>query len=128
VSEDSAMSRMEKLLMRYSGPPPTVQVLFEGEPVAELKSVRGKYQFRYLPGFKVKGLASLPGFTDLEKCYESVDLFPFFEERIPDLRRPEIREWVRTKGLDEQDRLALLCALGRRSVTDSYELRLNNAA
>ena len=122
------MSRMDKLLMRYGGPPPTVQVLFEGEPVAELKSLRGKYLFRYLPGFRFKGLASLPGFPDLEKEYESVELFPFFEERIPDLRRPEIKESVRTKGLNEQDRLGLLCALGRRSVTDSYELRFKSAA
>ena len=122
------MSRMDKLLMRYSGPPPTVQVLFEGEPVAELKSLRGKYLFRYLAGFRFKGLASLPGFPDLEKEYESVELFPFFEERIRDLRRPEIKESVHTKVLNEQDKLALLCTLGRRSVTDSYELRFNNAA
>lgn len=121
------MERTEESRVPCSGSP-MVQVLFEGEPVAELKSLQGKYQFRYLPGFRGKGLASLPGFPDLDKSYESTDLFPFFEERIPDLRRPEIKEWVRTKGLDEQDRLALLCALGRRSVTDSYELRLNSAA
>lgn len=114
--------------MRCSSPPPTVQVLFEGEPVAELKYLQGKYLFRYLPGFRFKGLASLPGFRDLERDYESVELFPFFEERIPDLRRPEIKESVRAKGLNEQDRLGLLCALGRRSVTDSYELRFKNAA
>src|SRR5437763_14414604 len=115
---------MEKLLMKYSGPPPTVQVLFDGDPVAELsQGPHGTYFFRYLEAFKAKNLAPLPGFQDVDKTYESTELFPFFAERIPDTRRPEIREWIKQHHLSEDDKFALLGALSRKAVTDSYELQ-----
>jgi len=115
--------------MKYSTPPPTLEVLFEGMPVAELKKGRGgRYVFRYLEAFKAMKLAPLPGLQDVDVVYESEDLFPFFAERIPDMRRPEIKEWVKQQHIDEGDKLALLGALSRRSVTDSYELRLNKKA
>lgn len=101
---------------------PTVQLLFDATLVAELKKLQGKYVFRYLEAFKTKGLAPLPGLPDLDKLYESPDLFQFFEERIPDTRRPEIREWITQHKLDEHDKLSLLAALSR-AVTDSFELR-----
>ena len=115
--------------MMYKTPPPTLQVLFDDAPVAELKKGRGgRYVFCYLESFKAKKLAPLPGLPDVEKVYEEEELFPFFAERIPDMRRPEIKEWVKQQGLDGNDKLALLGALSRRSVTDSFELRLNKAA
>lgn len=114
--------------MRYSTPPPTVQVLFEGEPVAELSTGReAKFLFRYLDSFRSRGLAPLPGFQEVDRIYESVDLFPFFAERIPDLRRPEIKEWIKQQNIDETNKLELLGALSRHSVTDSFELRLKAA-
>jgi HipA-like protein len=114
--------------MRYSAPPPTLQVLFEGEPVAELSKGReDRFVFHYLPAFKAKKLAPLPGFQDVDRMYESADLFPFFAERIPDLRRPEIREWIKTQNLDDANKLELLGALSRHSVTDSFELRIKAA-
>jgi HipA-like protein len=123
------MTALEKLLMKYSSPPPTVQLLFDGTAVAELSRVpRGKYFFKYLPAFKEKGLASLPGLADLDKVYVSDELFPFFEERIPDMRRPEIRDWMRRHDLEEENKLAVLGALSRKAVTDSFELRFHPAA
>jgi HipA-like protein len=123
------MTRLEKLLrLRYSAPPPIVQVLFDGTVVAELGLLEGKYFFRYLDAFREKGLVPLAGLPDTGKPLESTDLFPFFEERIPDTRRPEIREMIRQKGLSDDDKLALLGALSRRAVTDSYELQFTHAA
>src|SRR5579859_1232688 len=119
------MTTLQRLRMKYSGPPPSIQLLFDGEPVAELSKVpQGNYFFKYLPTFKSLNLAPLPGFPDLARVYESQDIFPFFEERIPDTRRPEIREWIKKHGLSEEDKLSLLAALGRKAVTDSFELRL----
>jgi HipA-like protein len=104
-------------------------MFFNGVAVAQLSKVpQGNYFFEYLPEFKKLNLASLPGFPDLDRAYESQELFPFFQERIPDTRRPEIREWIRQQGLSEEDKLSLLGALGRNAVTDSYELRFTKAA
>lgn len=115
--------------MKYSGPPPSIQLLFNGTPVAELSKVpQGNYFFKYLPDFERLNLAPLPGFPDLSRVYEAQEIFPFFQERIPDTRRPEIREWIRKHGLSEDDKLSLLAALGRKAVTDSYELRFTTAA
>jgi HipA-like protein len=124
------MTRLERLLkLRYDRtPPPTVQVFFDGTQVAELGKVEGKYFFRYLDAFREKGLDPLPGLPDNGKPLESVELFPFFEERIPDTRRPEIRERMQEMGLSDEDKLALLGALSRRTVTDSYQLIFNQAA
>lgn len=102
-----------------------MQLLFEGVPVAELSYLpQGKYRFQYLEKFKEMKLLPLPGFPELNRRYESVDLFPFFQERIPDIRRPEVREWIRNQGIRETDKLALLDAVGRKGITDRFEMRL----
>lgn len=116
------------LSTRFKTPPPRLEVLFDGEVVAELRKERdGKYKFRYLPSFKQKNLTPLPGLP-FDKDHTSTELFPFFEERIPELTRPEVAEWLRQHSVDKTDKLRLLAALSRRSVTDSYELRFKEAA
>jgi len=85
--------------------------------------MHGWYLFRYLACFKEANLQPLPGLPDLDEIYEAPDLFPYFEERIPDIQRREIQEWLRRRGLPENDKLALLAALGRKKATDQYEIR-----
>jgi hypothetical protein len=112
---------------KYSAPPPTLQVLYDGVEIAELRRERDRYVFRYLDAFRQKGLAPLPGLPDGEPRV-SFDLPRFFVERIPDTQRPEIRELIRQKGISEDDKLALLAELSRRSVTDPFELVLEHRA
>jgi HipA-like protein len=113
---------------RLNTPPPRIEVLFQGEAVAELSRGRdGKYLFRYLPAFVEKKLFALPGLP-LGKDHVSLELFPFFRERVPELCRPEILHWLRNQDLQTTDQMALLGALGKRSVTDSFELRWTSAA
>jgi len=114
---------------RYSSPPPKLHVLFHGTDVAELARHKDRYVFRYFEAFQRLGLAPFPGLQDVSpsKEYSSTDLPRFFAERIPDVRRPEIRELIRREQLPEHDELALLAALGRMSVTDPFELVLQAA-
>jgi HipA-like protein len=113
---------------RYSSPPPKLHVVFKGTDVAILAKEKGLYVFKYLESFSRLCLAPFPGLADVSKIYKSVELPRFFAERIPDLRRPEIREHVRLLRIPEHDELALLAALGRISVTDPFELVLETAA
>lgn len=112
----------------HKGPPPTVQILFHGSLVAELskekKDNRPVYTFRYLPTFRALGLAPLPGLPFSEGPLTSGELWPFFSERIPDTRRPEIHEWMKKKKLSEYDDIRLLTELGAHSATDPFEIRL----
>jgi len=114
---------------RYSSPPPKLHVLYQGTDVAELVKERGRYVFRYFEAFRRLGLAPFPGLPNVSpaKEYVSIDLPRFFAERIPDVRRPEIRESIRREQIPEHDELALLAALGRMSVTDPFELVLQAA-
>jgi HipA-like protein len=112
---------------RYSSPPPKLHVLFHGTDVAELTRTKEGYVFKYLDAFKTLGLAPFPGLADVSQSYSSHELPRFFSERIPDVRRPEIKELIRQKKIRETDELALLAALGRLSVTDPFELVLQVA-
>jgi len=112
---------------RFSSPPPKLHVLYQGTDVAELVRQKDHYVFRYLDGFRHLQLTPFPGLPDLGKEYISPDLPRFFAERIPDLRRPEIRELIRIQKIQQDDELALLAALGRMSVTDPFELVLKAA-
>ena len=108
--------------MTYKSPPPTLLVSYAGQHVAELKKVKGKYVFRYLEAFRKLNLSPLPGLpqADGEASYDELPLF--FKERLPDLRRPEISNWLRANNVDPTDELLLLGTLGTRSITDSYVL------
>ena len=107
---------------RLKTPPPRIEVLYKNTVVAELSRERdGKYVFSYLPAFSMKNLAPLPGLP-FGKQHISEDLFPFFAERIPELCRPEILVWLKRNSVDREDKFGLLGTLGRKSVTDSFEL------
>lgn len=108
-------------------PPPTLQLVYGGRPVAELKKERmGEqelYHFRYLPAFKEQNLAPLPGLPDTLQDHWSEDLWGFFAERIPDIRRPEIDALLKARKINRHDELVLLAELGGRAVTDPFEIR-----
>ena len=105
-------------------PPPRIEVLYDEVPVAELRFDRSsqEYVFKYLDKFtemRLKQLPELPFGAE----HRRTDLFRFFKERIPDLCRPEVAEWLQHQAVNKQDQFALLTALGSKSVTDSFQLR-----
>jgi HipA-like protein len=111
----------------HRSPPPTLYVSYQHKPVAELKKEGGKFLFRYLEPFFSLDLAPLPGLAPTREFVSYVGLPAFFRERLPDLRRPEIRQYIREHEIDENDELQMLSCLGAHSVTDSFELRLQAA-
>lgn len=118
------MTRLARLLrLQYSSPLSTVQIMYGETAVAELSRQQGRYLFRYLEAFKERGLTPLAGLPDLDEIYESAELFPYFEERIPDTRLLAVRQWIERQGLPVDDKLTLLAVLGRKVVTDCYEIR-----
>jgi hypothetical protein len=112
----------------HKGPPPTLQILFQGTLVAELRKNRilggPEYSFKYLPAFKELKLAALPGLPYWEEVQTRSELWPFFAERIPDVRRPEVLAWMKMNKLSGNDDIALLAVLGAHSITDPFEIRL----
>jgi hypothetical protein len=76
-----------------------------------------------LEAFKILNLSPLPGLPQLDGESKHDELPLFFKERLPDLRRPEISNWLRNNpSVDINDDLQLLGTLGARSITDSFVL------
>jgi hypothetical protein len=112
---------------RYKTPPPSLVVYYEGIRVAELQTYTQGFVFRYLPTFRDLNLSPFPGLAPEKGDLPFEELPVFFQERLPDMRRPEIQERVRALGIPQDDKLRLLAALGSHAVTDPFEFRLEAA-
>lgn len=117
---------MSRGRLDFKSPPPTLVVYHQNEPVAELKKDGNGFSFRYLDPFFRQGLSPLPGIGLRNRFFK--ELPAFFKERVPDVRRPEIKQAILQNGIDPNDDLQMLAFLGARSITDSYELRMYSAA
>jgi hypothetical protein len=113
---------------RYKAPPPTLLVFYQDIHVAELvEFAEGGYLFRYLQAFRNLNLAPFPGLAPGKGDLLFSELPAFFQERLPDMRRPEIQEAVQQSGIPETDKLRLLAAFGSHAITDPFEFRLKAA-
>lgn len=106
-----------------------LNLCYKQTPVALLMRTRSAecgtwYHFIYLPEFRALGLASLPGIPFPCDAAPSISrtLWPYFTERIPAISRPEIKQVIDTNG-GSLEAFPLLVLLGRKSVTDPFELR-----
>jgi HipA-like protein len=116
---------IQELLLkyRYKSPPPTLKILYEGIEVAELKREAKVYVFRYLPAFKERSLEPLPRLP-LDQEYRGEELPLYFRERLPDVRRADVRRIVSQLKIPTDDKLLLLATLGKHTITDPFEFQL----
>jgi HipA-like protein len=114
------------LKYRYDAPPPTLKILYEGTEVAELKRDESGYRFQYLASFKELGLEPLPGLS-IGKQYVGRDLPLYFRERLPDIRRSDVKRLVAQFRIPTDDELLLLATLGKHTITDPFEFQLTAA-
>lgn len=94
-------------------------------PVAVLDHDAVGYRFQYLPHVResVEGFRPFIGFPDFEKIYESSRLWPFFDLRVMDRKRPDFPSYVRWLGLtDDVSRLDILSRSGGEQKGDSVYL------
>jgi hypothetical protein len=94
-------------------------------PVAVLDHTAASYRFQYLEGVHrdVEGFRPFIGFPDLERVYESSRLWPFFDLRVMDRKRPDFAEYVRQLGLPpDASRLDILSRSGGEQKGDSVLL------
>ena len=98
-------------------------------PVGRLDADAGNaaYRFRYVGGAeRAQRRVGFPGlleFPDLRRDYRSRELFPIFQNRVMNRKRPDFADYVRGLDLpDDADSIAILSANGGRRQTDSYEV------
>lgn len=85
----------------------------------------GSFRFQYLDGVgeSVEGFRPFIGFPDLDHIYESDRLWPFFDLRVMDRKRPDYPQYVRWLGLTvDASRLDILSRSGGLPKGDSVSL------
>ena len=94
-------------------------------PVARLKFISNRYVFQYTKGaLNSKEFKPFEKMDDLNKVYESEELFPLFKNRLLQKSRPEYQEYldwlnITDKEMHPMDELALT---GGVRATDSLQL------
>ena len=96
---------------------------FHGMDVGRLSLHAGKWRFEYAEAFRDKeGVSPIVDFPNLEKCYESDVLWPFFLIRIPGLGQPAIRRVIRDENLDHTNEAQLLKRFGKTTIVNPFTL------
>lgn len=86
------------------------------------------FRFRYTRGAlrasEEAGFQPLDSFPTLDRDYRASELFPLFQTRIPSLRRPDYREFLKRHGLSdsEADPVTILSISGGGRQTDNLEV------
>jgi HipA-like protein len=78
-----------------------------------------QYSNDFINQAKVKPIM---GFPNVNKVYESDILFPFFDFRIPSLKRPEILDMIKKEKMDATNKAELLTFFGKKTTTNPYIL------
>jgi HipA-like protein len=112
-----------RLKFRYQTPPPLLKILYQGTPVAELRQEPRGYRFKYLDAFSQMNLEPLPSLP-FGKEYNEPDLPLYFRERLPDVRRVDVRRLVEQFKIPTDNKLLLLATLGKHAITDPFEFQL----
>ena len=99
----------------------------ESYKVAELYKLDNKFYFRYIldnvkTAIKV-GFKLLIPFPNVNATYENDKLFASFASRLPDKKRPEIEQILKTYGMEKYNEYELLKVSGAKLPTDSFEFR-----
>ena len=88
---------------------------------------RPSYRFRYICGAqraqKKAGFPLLLEFPRLDEDYKSSELFPLFQNRVMNQKRPDFADYLHSLDLSEGgDPIEILSVNGGHRVTDAYEV------
>jgi HipA-like protein len=107
--------------------PPEVKAKFllkyDNLLVGTLSVEDGLWKFEYSDEFKRDGsMRPIVGFPDVNKIYQSDELWQFFASRIPSPEQAEVEEILRRENIEEDDAVTLLKRFGRKTITNPFEL------
>ncbi|MCY4201775.1 MAG: hypothetical protein OXD38_04050, partial [Aestuariivita sp.] len=88
---------------------------------------RSSYRFRYIGGAaraqEKAGFPLLIEFPSLQEDYQSSYLFPLFQNRVMNQKRPDFSDYLHNLDCpDKADPIQILSVNGGRRVTDAYEV------
>jgi len=91
--------------------------------VGSLSRFEGVWRFEYSEAWKQqKQFRPIAQFPDVQKVYESHELWPFFALRIPSLKQEAFRQIVEHDRVDAKDEAEMLSRYGKRTASNPFEL------
>lgn len=97
-------------------------------PIGTLSVEDGVWKFAYSEQFKrAKFFRPIVEFPDLDKVYESKELWQFFASRIPSPEQPEVEEILKREHISEDDSVSLLKRFGTRTISNPFQLETHEA-
>ena len=91
--------------------------------IGVLSVANGIWRFEYSDEFRQSDLRSIVEFPNVNRVYESEDLWQFFASRIPSTEQPEIEEILRRENIAEDDAVSLLRRFGTRTINNPFHLK-----
>jgi len=97
-------------------------------PIGRLDAMSGNgYRFRYVRGAeraqREAGFEPLYDFPQMDRCYQSGELFPLFRNRVLSRGRRDFQEYLRLLNLSgDPDPIEILSVSGGYRATDSFEV------
>jgi HipA-like protein len=107
--------------------PPGMQAKFlltYGDLLIGTLSVQdGIWRFVYSDDFERSDLRPIVEFPNVNKTYESEELWQFFASRIPSPEQPEVEDILRSENIAEDDAVSLLKRFGKQTINNPFQLR-----
>lgn len=83
----------------------------------------GIWKFQYSKEFRSQtDLRPIIEFPDVNRTYESKDLWQFFAMRIPSPEQVEVEEILKREHIQEDDAVRLLKRFGKRTIANPFQL------
>ncbi|MEL6636047.1 MAG: HipA N-terminal domain-containing protein [Bacteroidota bacterium] len=93
--------------------------------VGILKIEDGIWSFQYSDDFKKQSkLKPLPDFPNVDKVYESEELYPFFLHRIPSTKQPKVQKEIAAHNIEATNTADLLRLFGTESISNPFRLQV----
>lgn len=91
--------------------------------VGYLKFENNKWYFEYSTWFINQNLLqTIIEFPENNKKYESVELWPFFSNRIPSIKQPKVKKYIENNTKENYSEAKLLEIFGKSSVNNPFKL------
>lgn len=91
--------------------------------IGTLSAEDGKWRFEYSDEFRRQDeLRTIVEFPDVNKTYQSDDLWQFFASRIPSPEQAEVEAILKHEQIEESDAVGLLRRFGKKTITNPFEL------
>lgn len=99
-------------------------LLYNNQAVGELTFDGVNWKFSYTKMFQSQTeINPIPSFPSKDKKYESKNLWPFFQARIPSLKQPKVQAIIKRENIKENDIIGLLKLFGGRSINNPFVLQ-----